>query len=190
MPADPGHAVRVSLGAIFREFLVVGATSFGGGIVAYLKILLTERRHWFSDDEFKAMLAIGQTMPGLNAVNIAVLAGDRLKGPLGAAAAVAGLLLPGCAFVLAAGTLYMNVNQGRAGAIDGFLLAVAAAATGLLTTVVLRLAGRQLGDLKYLAVALGTFALMSFANLSLPLVLLIAVPVSLVLNRPRSRGGA
>jgi hypothetical protein len=90
--------VNPSLWEIFYEFLLIGAISFGGGIVAYQKILLTEKRHWLNDDEFMACLAISQTMPGLNAVNIAVLTGDKLRGVLGAIVAAVGLLIPGICF--------------------------------------------------------------------------------------------
>ena len=84
---SPGAAARdvriqptekVSLVELFVEFLLIGAVSFGGGIVAYEKILLTEKKKWLSQDEFMAALAISQTMPGLNSVNLAILAGDKL----------------------------------------------------------------------------------------------------------------
>ncbi len=167
---------------IFREFLIVGAASFGGGVVAYQKILLTEKKPWFSLDEFKAMLAISQTMPGLNAVNIAVLAGDRLRGTAGACAAAIALLLPGCLFVLAAGLLYLSSPDSEAA--NYFLIGVAAAATGLLTSVTYRLAEGRLFRPKYLAIAALSFGLMSFAGLSLPEVLAVVAPVAIFLNRP------
>lgn len=170
------------LGEIFREFLIVGAASFGGGVVAYQKILLTEKKRWFSLDEFKAMLAISQTMPGLNAVNIAVLAGDRLRGTVGAFVAAAALLLPGCLFVVAVGMLYLsNPDSAVAGY---FLTGVAAAAVGLLSSVTVRLAEGRIFELKYLAIALLTFVLMSIAGLSLPQVLMIVAPLAIFLNRP------
>lgn len=70
---------KPSLWELFFEFLLIGAVSFGGGIIAYEKILLTEKKRWLTDDEFMAALAISQTMPGLNAVNLAVLSGDKLR---------------------------------------------------------------------------------------------------------------
>ena len=76
-----------SLWALFREFLVIGAVSFGGGIIAYERILLVDKRKWLSDDEFMATLAISQTTPGLISVNMALIAGDRLRGLLGATGA-------------------------------------------------------------------------------------------------------
>ena len=77
--------------------------SFGGGIVAYERILLIQKRQWLSVDSFMATLAISQTMPGLNSVNLALLAGDQLRGVKGALAATIGLMLPGGTFVLLAG---------------------------------------------------------------------------------------
>ena len=181
-PAEP--IPPPSLWDIFLEFLLIGAISFGGGIVAYQKILLTEKRRWLNDDEFMACLAISQTMPGLNAVNIAVLTGDRLRGVLGALAAAIGLLLPGVTFVLVAGILYLKNTDHH---LANLLLAgVAAAATGLLSAITYRLGHRQFNHFKSLLIVFASFYLMSIMSLSLPMVLLIMVPISLLLCRPKA----
>ena len=181
-PAEP--IPPPSLWDIFLEFLLIGAISFGGGIVAYQKILLTEKRRWLNDDEFMACLAISQTMPGLNAVNIAVLTGDRLRGVLGALAAAIGLLLPGVTFVLVAGILYLKNTDHH---LANLLLAgVAAAATGLLSAITYRLGHRQFNHFKSLLIVFASFYLMSIMSLSLPMVLLIMVPISLLLFRPKA----
>ncbi|NCA88736.1 MAG: chromate transporter [Gammaproteobacteria bacterium] len=173
-----------SLWEIFLEFLLIGAISFGGGIVAYQKILLTEKRRWLNDDEFMACLAISQTMPGLNAVNIAVLTGDRLRGVLGSIVASVGLLLPGVVFVLVIGILYLKNTDHH---LANLLLAgVAAAATGLLSAITYRLGHRQFNHFKSLLVVFASFFLMSIMSLSLPMVLLIMVPISLLLFRPKA----
>lgn len=51
VPAD------VFLGQIFLEFLIVGATSFGG-ILPYLRGSLVTNRHWIDDKRFVEMLSI------------------------------------------------------------------------------------------------------------------------------------
>lgn len=176
--------VNPSLWEIFYEFLLIGAISFGGGIVAYQKILLTEKRHWLNDDEFMACLAISQTMPGLNAVNIAVLTGDKLRGVLGAILAAVGLLIPGISFVLVMGTLYLgNSNQPLANMV---LACVGAAATGLLSAITYRLGRKQFNHFKSLLVVIASFYLMSILSLSLVMVLLIMVPIALILFHPKS----
>jgi chromate transporter len=174
---------KVSLVAIFVEFLLIGAVSFGGGIVAYEKILLTEKKKWLSQDEFMAALAISQTMPGLNSVNLAILAGDKLRGTAGAFVAMLGLILPGSLFVMIAGYAY---KEGQDHPIVDLLLAgIAAAATGLLAAITYKLGLDLFKQIRPLLIIVATFILMSVLHLSLVVVLLIMVPIALVIYRPR-----
>ncbi len=177
-------AARPSLIEIFLEFLLIGAVSFGGGIIAYERVLLIEKRKWLTNDTFMATLAISQTMPGLNSVNIAVLAGDYLRGALGAIAATIGLILPGSVFVLAVGYLY---SQGADHPIVNILLAgIAACATGLLAAITYKIGSEHIRHLKSLAIIVATFVLMSIFKLSLIWVLVIMSPIALYVYRPGS----
>jgi chromate transporter len=174
---------KVSLVALFLEFLLIGAVSFGGGIVAYEKILLTEKKKWLSQDEFMAALAISQTMPGLNSVNLAILAGDKLRGSLGAFVAMLGLILPGSLFVMIAGYAY---TEGQDHPIVNLLLAgIAACATGLLAAITYKLGADLFRQIRPLLIIVTTFILMSVLHLSLILVLLIMVPIAIAIYRPR-----
>src|SRR6516162_10340288 len=92
---------KVTVFDIFLQFLIIGATSFGG-VVPYLREGLITKNHWVDDKEFVELLSISQSLPGLNATNMAVLLGDRLKGWMGAAAAVVGVCLPGAVIMLLA----------------------------------------------------------------------------------------
>nr|WP_255533638.1 chromate transporter [Polynucleobacter sp. es-MAR-4] len=170
------------LSDLFVQFLVIGAVSFGGGIIAYERILLVEKRKWLSPDEFMAYLAISQTMPGLNSVNLAVLAGDHLRGAIGAIVATIGLILPGSIFVLAMGVLYANAADHPMANL--VLVGIAAAASGLLAAITYRIGDGNWRHLKSVLVIVATFALMSIAKLSLPIVLLIMAPISIYLYRP------
>ncbi len=173
-----------TLWQLFKEFLVIGAVSFGGGIMAYERFLLIEKRKWLTVDEFMATLALSQTMPGLNSVNIAVLAGDRLRGTSGAVAAAFGLILPGMIFVLIAGVAY---SAGEDHPLVNMLLAgVAAGATGLLTSVTYKIGNQHFKRLKSIAIIAATFVLMSFLKLSLVWVIVIMGPLALFMYRPRA----
>lgn len=172
-----------TLWEIFREFLLIGAVSFGGGIVAYERILLIDKRKWLTPDAFMATLAISQTLPGLNSVNLALLAGDRIRGFLGACCAAAGLMLPGGLFVLLAGVAY---SQGEDHPILNILLAgVAAGATGLLASITYKIGDQHFRRVRSLSMIVATFLLMSVLKFSLITVLLIMVPIGLFLYRPR-----
>ena len=174
---------KVSLAALFLEFLLIGAVSFGGGIVAYEKILLTEKKKWLSQDAFMAALAISQTMPGLNSVNLAILAGDKLRGGLGAFVAMLGLILPGSLFVLIAGYAY-SAGQDHP-IVDLLLAGIAASATGLLAAITYKLGADLFKQLRPLLIIVTTFILMSVLHLSLIWVLLIMVPLAIAIYRPR-----
>ena len=45
----------------------------------YATVLVT-KREWVDDKEFVEMLSISQTLPGLNATNMAILVGGKLRG--------------------------------------------------------------------------------------------------------------
>ncbi len=172
-----------NLSDLFLQFLMIGAISFGGGIMAYERILLVEKRQWLSSDEFMAYLAISQTMPGLNSVNMAVLSGDHLRGALGAFMATIGLILPGSVFVLGMGILYASASDHPLANL--ILIGIAAAASGLLAAITYRIGEDNWHHLKSLLIIVVTFLLMSIAKLSLPIVLLIMAPVAIYLYRPR-----
>ena len=168
---------------LFWQFMVIGAVSFGGGIIAYEQILLVEKKKWLDLDDFMATLAISQTMPGLNSVNMAVLTGDRLRGILGAIAAGLGLILPGAAFVLIVGIAYMAKPDHP---IANLLLAgIAAGATGLLAAITYKIGQGHLRHIISCVIIITTFVLMSIFKLPLAIVLLIMAPVALFIYRPR-----
>lgn len=178
----PDHP-RPTLMDLFIQFLIIGAISFGGGIVAYERTLLVERKCWIDADAFMAALAISQTLPGLNSVNLAAIVGQRLAGLPGAIASVVGLILPGAIIVMILGILYEN---GRDDPLANLALsAVAAAATGLIANMVRQLGRNHFRKILSLIIMALTFTLMSIVKLPLLAVLAIVFPMALWLNRPK-----
>ncbi len=95
------------------------------------------KRHWVDDKEFVELLSISQSLPGLNATNMAVLLGDRLKGWMGAIAGVVGMCLPGAVIMFVVGIFYRD--QGRPCLGSRYMLkGVAAAAAGLFLSTVMQ----------------------------------------------------
>jgi chromate transporter len=175
-------AARVSLAEIFSTFLVIGATSFGGGVVAYLRQALVVQRRWLDDDQFMSALEISQTLPGLNATNMSVLVGSRLRGVPGATAALLGMCLPGSALLFLLGTLYGEHNARPA--VIAALNGVAAAATGLLLATTYQLGRKELGgwvDAVFVAL---TVAAVSVFHVSLPVTLFTLGPLAIWWYRP------
>jgi chromate transporter len=182
-PAPAGAPVVPGVGTLFLAFLAIGATTFGGGVVAYLREVLVSRRRWLDDEEFLTALEISETLPGLNSVNMAILVGDRLRGVPGALVAFLGMTLPGTAVVLALGLAY--ASHGETPAIAGVLAGVGAAAAGLLTAVAIQLGRRQLTRLPDVLIIAAACIAVGGLRVSLVLVLLALGPIAVWWYRPR-----
>lgn len=181
----PEASSRPSLPQIFTAFARIGATSFGGGLVAYLRDALVEEKKWMDEEEFLAALEIGQTLPGLNSVNVSIIAGRHLAGPMGAVAAASGIILPGVLALVILGLLYdrFRHNPDVAAALAG----VAAAAVGLLLQVTLKIGAKQFTNIRDLVFVAVTFVLVAFLHVSLPAVLFLVAPLAIILCRPKTK---
>jgi chromate transporter len=184
MSESRGAAARVSLGLIFWTFLVIGGTSFGGGMVAYLREMLVTRRRWLDDEDFIVALEIGQTLPGLNSTNISIIVGDSLRGVPGAIAAFLGIILPGMTILLAFGILYGMQSESKAfvAVLDG----AGAAAVGLLVAVTIQVGRKELTGLVDALLVVVTVVAVSVLHVALPIVLATVGAAAIWIYRPRN----
>ncbi len=151
--------------------------------MAYLRDEIVTAKKWMTPDEFLAALEIGQTLPGLNSVNVAIIAGRKLAGARGAVAAATGLVIPGAVILCILGFLYLRFrrNPDVAAALAG----IAAAAVGLLLQVTLKIGAGQFLNPRDLFFVILTFVLVALCHVSLPVVLFLVAPVAVILCRPR-----
>src|SRR6266567_1889272 len=132
----PAPPVKVTLGEIFRAFLLIGATSFGGGVMAYLRNSLVDKHGWIDDATFVQMLAMSQSLPGLNSTNMA------------------GVCLPGGLIMFVIGMLHSA--HGDRPLVTAMLHGVAAAAVGLVAAVSVQIGRKvltRIDDLVFVALA-------------------------------------
>jgi len=168
---------------IFTTFLVIGATSFGGGVVAYLRNSLVTKYQWLDDKTFVELLSISQTLPGLNATNMAVLVGDRLRGTAGALAAICGICLPGAVIMYGVALAY-HVRGDRPLSVAG-LKGVAAAAVGLILATTIQLGRKSLSGLPDLVFVALTVVGVNRLHQSVPRVLIVVGALAILWYRPR-----
>jgi chromate transporter len=173
---------EVSIGQIFLEFLIIGATSFGG-VVPYLRGSLVTKRRWVDDKEFVEMLSISQSLPGLNATNMAVLVGEKLRGALGSIAAIIGICLPGAVLMYIVGMFYRI--HGDHVWITAALKGVAAAAVGLILSTVVGLSKKSLSNkFDFVFMALTVIAV-NRLHQSVPRTLIAVGLLAVLFHRPR-----
>jgi chromate transporter len=179
---DVAHA-RVSIAQIFLEFLIIGATSFGG-VVPYLRGSLVTKRQWIDDKEFVEMLSISQSLPGLNATNMAILVGEKLRGALGSLVAIIGICLPGAVIMYVVGMFYRI--HGDHVWVTAALKGVAAAAVGLILSTVVGLSKKSLtGKVDFVFMALTVIAV-NRLHQSVPRTLIAVGLLAVLFHRPRS----
>ncbi len=106
----PALAAPLGFGAVLRYFLRLGTSGFGGpiAVVGYMQRDLVEQRGWIAKDDFLNGVALGQTMPGPLAAQVAMWAGYLRRGALGAAATAAAFIIPSFLMVTAVAVLYVH----------------------------------------------------------------------------------
>ena len=100
--------------SIFKTFFKVGTLLLGGGyvILPLLTSELVDKKHWISSEELCEYYALGASLPGIIAANVAIFTGKKLLGLKGAIAATVGMILPAfLAIVLLASILSELVTK-------------------------------------------------------------------------------
>jgi chromate transporter len=97
---------------LIRYFLHLGAFGFGGPIatVGYMQRDLVERRGWLEREEFLNGVALGQTMPGPLAAQVAMWVGYLRRGMWGALAVALAFIAPSFIVVLTIAFFYVRFN--------------------------------------------------------------------------------
>ncbi|MBQ0026345.1 MAG: chromate transporter [Lachnospiraceae bacterium] len=81
---------------LYITFFKIGSITFGGGY-AMLPILereIVQKKGWIDSDEILDYYAVGQSLPGLIAVNVATLTGYKKRGVIGGICASLGVISP------------------------------------------------------------------------------------------------
>lgn len=178
----------VSLLALYRVFFSIGVFSFGGGLTPWMHREIVEVRGWLTREQFLSGFAVAQILPGVNSTNMAIFIGQRLRGALGAATALAGMLTAPFALVLAAAAIYDRLISIPAVAVA--LVGVAAAATGMLLRMGVVSAQAGLRSISSALVMVGTFVMVGILRWPIIPVLVGVVPLSVALAWPRTKADA
>ena len=108
MKAEAAEA-KVSCMLLFWTFAKIGAFTFGGGwaMISIIEREVVDKRHWLERTAFLDLLAVAQSLPGILAVNIAVVVGDKLRSLKGSLAASAGTIMP-CFLIILAIAMFLT----------------------------------------------------------------------------------
>ncbi|HEV2673404.1 MAG TPA: chromate transporter [Aliidongia sp.] len=168
-------ADEVTARDLFLGFLKVGTQGFGG-VLPWARRMIVEERHWLSEVDFTDLLSLCQLLPGPNIVNVSVAIGNRFAGPLGALAAVTGLMAAPFAIVLALGMLY--AAYGTSEALGSVFRDLGAAAAGLVLATAWKVAKPYVRRPEAMIVAALAFVAVVIFSWPLLYVVLVLAPLS------------
>ena len=100
-------------GQLFFTFTKIGAFTIGGGyaMLPLIQKEVVEQKKWVETKEFLDMLALSQSLPGIFAVNISILAGYKLKKNLGSVVAASGAILPSFLIILLIAAFFRHFSE-------------------------------------------------------------------------------
>lgn len=168
-----GSENKISLWQIFLVFVKIGAFTIGGGYVMVPAIEAEMRRHkWIPDEELPDIVAISQSAPGLLTANMAIFAGNRLRGVAGSVVATLGVILAPFAVILAIAMFFRNV--GDSAVVGRIFSGVRPVAVAVISGYFVKLLLRNSRPWQ-LAVAFAVLALMVFFRISAVYVVLATI---------------
>ncbi len=80
-------------------------------MIAMMEKDIVNKNKWFTKEEFIDNLAIAQSMPGILAVNMAVLVGNKIAKKRGAFFSALGTILPSFIVILTIAIFFVTINE-------------------------------------------------------------------------------
>lgn len=125
---------------VFREFLILGLTSFGGPTahIAFFRDRFVERKKWLTEADFADLLALCQFLPGPASSQFGLSVGWKRAGWAGAFAAWFAFTIPSALLLVLFGLGVMKYGgglEGGAGWLRGLQIAVVAVIAGAVTSM-------------------------------------------------------
>ena len=147
---------------IYLAFVKIGTFTFGGGL-AMMPIMqreLIEKRGWITEEEIIDYFAIGQSTPGIIAVNVATFVGYKRLGVLGGIIGTLGVVTPSWVIIMLLAGAISSVDKYPLAqkALKGINVAVAA----LLTSVIVKFTKKTIKNIWNAVFMLLAFALIYF----------------------------
>lgn len=168
---------------LYISFVKIGFMTFGGGY-AMLPILereVVEKKKWATSEEILDYYAIGQSTPGIIAINTATFCGYKMARNIGGLMASLGFITPSIIII----TLISNFleNFSHIAAIQHAFAGIRIAVCALVLYSVVKMVRKNANSLGKFSVFILTFLAIAVLNIS-PVIIVISVGLlGIVLGR-------
>lgn len=165
---------------LFCVFFKIGIFTFGGGLAMLpnLEKELVDKRKWVEKDTLLDYFAIGQSTPGIIAVNVATFIGYNKYGISGACVSTLGVVFPSILIITAIAISFSNFNDilWVKKALEGINIAVAA----LLTKVLIGFSKIVFKSIFSLFLFIISFISIVFFKINTCFIILAAIAIGLI----------
>ena len=98
---------------LYFSFAKIGTFTIGGGLamMPMMQSELIEKRKWITDEELIDYYAVGQSTPGIVAVNVATFVGYKQMGIIGGIFATLGMITPSLVIIMILASLINSIND-------------------------------------------------------------------------------
>lgn len=167
---------------LYYEFVKIGAFTIGGGLamMPMMQKELIDKKKWLTEEELIDYYAVGQSTPGIIAVNVSTFVGYKQFGVIGGIVGTLGIVTPSLVIIMIlAGAInsisdYPIVQH----ALNGINVAVAA----LLTSVVFKFAKKTIKNIWNAMFMLLAFLLVFALKLPSYAVILFALVTGVIIT--------
>ena len=167
---------------LFWTFFRIGGLTFGGGyaMLPMIQKEVVEKRKWATDEEVVDYYAVGQCTPGVIAVNTATFIGYKQKGIVGGVIATLGVIFPSLIIIMTIAAFLQNFAEIQCVqyAFSGIRVAVVA----LVINAIIKLWKTSVKDNIGIFIAITSFIVVAFLNLSPIYIILASVSIGLLLK--------
>lgn len=165
---------------LFAVFFKMGSFTFGGGY-AMLPIIQEEivnKRNWATDSEILDYYAIGQSTPGIIAVNTATFIGYNRKGIVGGIFATLGIVSPSIIIITIIAAFFKNFQDYTVvqNAFGGIRVVVAA----LILNTVFKMYRDSVKDWLGIILFTVSFLLLTFLDITPIIVIVISAIIGII----------
>lgn len=167
---------------LYYTFAKIGTFTIGGGLamMPMMERELIQNKGWISEEDLLDYYAIGQSTPGIVAVNVATFVGFRQAGILGGIFATFGMVTPSLVIIMILAGLINSISDYPyvQKALNGINVAVAA----LLTSVVVKFAKKTIKNVVNVLCMAIAFVLVFFLKVPSFWIIITALLIGVLLS--------
>ena len=167
---------------LYITFAKIGTFTIGGGLamMPMMQKELIEKKHWMTEEDLIDYYAVGQSTPGMIAVNVATFVGYNQLGILGGIVATLGMVSPSIIIITILAGLINSIDEYPMvqKALRGINVAVAA----LFTSVIVKFAKKTIKKPLHVLFMLISFSLVYFLKVQSFWIILAAILCGVVIT--------